>query len=198
MYRVLVTVSLLETHLRHSLIDSVIIHNSENSDVLWPRHNVSNTWLFGCFWPTWFKIVPATIRQYHLISPNISHLSLVLIRPAHLRMMATPGLFVWRPTWGACSVFCHLLPLSPLSMFPLLPTMDTSSFCSQSGPFSSWWSQPARSSSELILIINSSACTLWIGTKTSSWLVADRSYLFGMVHTLQVYILTSHNPSQGR
>ena len=32
--------------------------------------------------------------------------------------------------------------------------------------------------------------------QTSSCLVADRSYLSAMVHTLQVYILTSHNPSQ--
>ena len=77
-------------------------------------------------------------------------------------------------------------------------TMDTSSFCSQSGPFSSWWSQPApikfRTDFDYPI---PSACTLWIGTKTSSWLVADRSYLFGMVHTLQVYILTSHKPVAG-
>ena len=73
-------------------------------------------------------------------------------------------------------------------------TMDTSSFCSQSGPFSSWWSQPApikfQTDFDYPIPSACTSCTLWIGAKTSLWLVADRSYLSAVVHTLQVYILT--------
>ena len=146
-YKVLVCVSLLETHLRHSLITVISPHSQERkSYVLYPPHSVTVSALACGHDLRYVKIVQSTtirqymeIMQYHITSATIQ---MVLVRPAFAWWQHQAFLSGDQPKRRSmrCCHCCHQLFLQPERPFFQLVKP-------------AWTDQVP------------SACTLWIGTK---------------------------------